>query len=222
MSTLPARRVSGLYAVTPESVDSGWLVGRVTAALAGGASAVQYRSKSDDGPLRTQQARLLLPWCRARHALLIINDDVELAQRVSAHGVHLGRDDMPLADARAALGPGAVIGVSCYDSLSRALDAQAGGADYVAFGSFFASTVKPGAVRAPPELLSRAREVLRIPAVAIGGITPDNAGGLIKAGADAVAVISALFHVSDTQAAARAFAALFPAPDHQHKLGTDR
>jgi len=209
----PSQRISGLYAVTPESSDSHWLGARVKAALAGGASAIQYRSKSDDGQLRAEQAGQLLALCRAYDALLIINDDVELAQRLGADGVHLGREDMPLADARAVLGSGALIGVSCYDSVARAIEAKGGGADYVAFGSFFPSAVKPDAVRAPRELLRDARGALDLPVVAIGGITLHNAHLLIESGADAVAVISALFQVQDTLAAAQAFAALFAARD---------
>ena len=209
-----SRRISGLYAVTPESPDSHWLGARVKAALAGGAGAVQYRSKCADGRLRAEQAEQLLASCREYDALLIINDDVELAQRLGADGVHLGREDMPLADARGVLGSEALIGVSCYDSLARALDAKASGADYVAFGSFFPSAVKPDAVRAPHQLLRDARRVLGLPVVAIGGITPHNAGELIEAGADAVAVISALFQVHDTLSAAQAFAALFAEQDN--------
>jgi thiamine-phosphate pyrophosphorylase len=185
----------------------------VKAALAGGASAIQYRNKSDDQQLRTQQAEQLLALCRAYDALLIINDDVDLARRLGADGVHLGREDMPLPEARTVLGQGALIGVSCYDSLARAIEAHGGGADYVAFGSFFPSAVKPETVRAPRELLREARGVLDLPVVAIGGITQHNAHLLIEAGADAVAVISALFHVPDTRAAAQAFAALFAARD---------
>lgn len=208
------QRISGLYAVTPETSDTPWLAARIKAALEGGAGVIQYRSKSDDAELRAEQADQLKVLCRAHEALLIVNDDVELARRVGADGVHLGRDDMLPAAARAALGVRALIGVSCYDSLPRALEAEAGGADYVAFGSFFLSAVKPGAVRAPRALLGDARESLDLPIVAIGGITPHNAHELIDAGADAVAVISALFQVPDTLAAARAFGALFAAQDH--------
>jgi thiamine-phosphate pyrophosphorylase len=138
---------------------------------------------------------------------LIVNDDIELARIVGADGVHLGRDDASIDAARAVLGAGALIGVSCYDDLSRALTAERAGASYVAFGSFFASEVKPGAVRAPIDLLRRARMALALPIVAIGGITADNAAQLVASGADAVAVISALFHAADSRAAAHAFAA---------------
>jgi thiamine-phosphate pyrophosphorylase len=207
------RRISGLYAVTPETADSGALFARVSAALAGGARLVQYRNKSTDRELRREQASGLRQLCRTHGALLIVNDDAALALAVHADGVHLGRDDLPLAQARIQLGPDPLIGVSCYDSLPRALEAQKLGADYVAFGSFHASAVKPQAVRAPIELLYQARAALHVPVVAIGGIDQDNARVLIESGAHALAVITALFDAPDTAAAARCFAALFPLSD---------
>jgi len=201
--------ISGLYAVTPETSDDDWLGARVAAVLAGGARVLQYRSKCADARARRRQADRLLGLCRAHRALLIINDDVDLARELGADGVHLGREDLLPAAARAALGDQALVGVSCYDSLGRARAAQAQGADYVAFGSFFASAVKPQAVRAPLELLRSARGVLALPLVAIGGITAQNGQALIEAGADALAVISALFEVPDSAAAAQALVALF-------------
>jgi len=208
------RRISGLYAVTPETHDGDWLAVQVERALIGGAHVVQYRNKSADRDLRRRQAVRLGDLCRQHEAVLIINDDVRLALEIDADGVHLGRDDQSLVEARAMLGAGKLIGVSCYDSLGRAGEAQRSGADYVAFGSFFPSSVKPQAVRASLELLREARVQLRLPIVAIGGITPDNGAALVEAGADALAVISALFQVADTLSAARAFARLF-APSHE-------
>jgi thiamine-phosphate pyrophosphorylase len=208
------RRISGLYAVTPETRDGDWLAAQVERALIGGARVVQYRNKSADRDLRRRQAARLRDLCRQHEAVLIINDDVDLALEIDADGVHLGRDDQSLVEARAMLGAGKLIGVSCYDSLRRAGEAQNFGADYVAFGSFFPSSVKPQAVRASLELLREARLQLTLPIVAIGGITPDNGAALVEAGADALAVISALFQVTDTLSAARAFAHLF-APSHE-------
>ena len=205
------KRVEHLYAVTPEVADSDWLCERAEAVLAGGARVIQYRSKNSDLRLRRAQVDRLLALCRGRSALLIVNDDVALAREVGADGVHLGRADMPAAAARVVLGDAAVIGISCYDSLARARLAQEAGADYIAFGSFFPSSVKPDAVRAPVALLRAARAALDLPIVAIGGITAENGRALIEAGADALAVVSALFHVPDSLAAARAFAALFDA-----------
>jgi thiamine-phosphate pyrophosphorylase len=202
----------GLYAITPDTLDDVWLEQRVRQALRGGASAVQYRSKHSDPALRRRQAQRLSRACREHGALLIVNDDVDLALELQAAGVHLGRDDLPIAQARARLGPAALIGASCYDDPARAERAAQAGADYLAFGSFFPSTVKPGAGRASPDLLRQARRRWRLPLVAIGGIDPDNARSVIDAGADAVAVITALFGVDDTLAAARAFSRLFQQP----------
>jgi len=212
------KRIEHLYAVTPQVSDSNWLYERAGAVLAGGARVIQYRSKSGDLRLRREQAHRLLELCRARAALLIVNDDVALAREMGADGVHLGRTDMSPATARAVLGDAALIGVSCYDSLALAQIAQEAGADYVAFGSFFRSSVKPDAVRAPVELLRAARAALDLPVVAIGGITAESGRALIEAGADALAVVSALFHVPDSLAATRAFAALFEARERSMRV----
>lgn len=208
--------ISGLYAVTPTTADTGWLLRKVAEVLEGGASIVQFRHKDLAPELARTQADAIVQICRAHRALCLINDDVALAQATGADGVHLGRDDMPLAEARARLGPGAILGASCYADLARARDAVAAGADYVAFGSFYASRVKPGAVRASVDLLEHARTWQR-PVVAIGGIDLDNAANLIARGASAVAVISALFDVEDSASAARAFVRLF---EHQPTIET--
>jgi len=194
----------------------------VEAALAGGARIVQYRSKSTDPRARREQCGQLIERCHAYGARLIVNDDVTLARELSADGVHLGQEDVPLIAARAELGSGILIGVSCYDSLPRALEAQQQGADYVAFGSFFPSPVKPHAARATLALLRAARSVLGLPIVAIGGITPDNGHVLVEAGADALAVISSLFDVPDTLAAARVFAGLFATETEPQTIHSDR
>ncbi len=197
--------IRGLYAVTPDIADTSELVAKVEAALLGGAALVQYRNKTADPRLRSLQARALQTLCRARGVPLIINDHAELAAALDADGLHLGKDDALLPPARAKLGPGKLLGASCYDRLESAVAAVRAGADYVAFGSLFPSTVKPSAVHAPLELLRKARRELSVPIVAIGGITPDNAAQVIAAGADAVAVISALFAAADIRAAAERF-----------------
>jgi thiamine-phosphate pyrophosphorylase len=202
--------IKGLYAVTPDLADTIALIAQVERVLGAGARLLQYRNKTADDMTRRIQATALSVLCRRYGACLIINDDVALALAVDADGVHLGADDTALATARAQLGFGKTIGVSCYDSMQRAQIAVADGADYIAFGSFYASSVKPGAVRAPLTLLSAARN-LDVPIVAIGGITLANARDLITAGADAVAVISALFAVTDADAATRGFCRLFEA-----------
>ena len=203
-------RISGLYAVTPDLADTAELAAKVEAALAGGARVLQYRNKSASAALRLEQAQTLLARCRERRVPLIINDDLDLATALDADGLHLGSEDGALAAARLRLGPGKLLGASCYNRLDLALAAARDGADYVAFGGFFRSSVKPGAVPAPLALLREAKQRLALPVVAIGGITPDNAPQLIAAGADGVAVISALFGASDIRAAARQFDALFP------------
>jgi len=197
----------GLYAITDGPRDD--LLDAVEQALAGGARLLQYRDKTSDAARRLAEARALQQLCRTRDAVFIVNDDVALAKAVQADGVHLGKDDGDLAEARAALGGEAIIGVSCYDSLDRAKRAAGAGADYVAFGAFFPSPTKPHAPRASIELL-RQSAALGVPRVAIGGITPDNAPSLVEAGADALAVISAVFGAADIRAAAQRFARLYP------------
>ncbi len=200
----------GLYVLTDSALIGGpRLLPAVAAAIDGGAVLVQYRDKSGDPTQRLAEARALAGLCRARQVPLIINDDIELAREVGAAGVHLGKEDAAIAHARARLGPEAIIGVSCYDRLELALAAQQAGADYVAFGAFFASTVKPDAVRPAPSLLTEAQRQLRVPVVAIGGITADNCDVLLEAGADLLAVISDVFGAEDIRAAAKRIAKLF-------------
>jgi thiamine-phosphate pyrophosphorylase len=206
----PGMPGSGLYAITGGThVD---LVAAARAALQGGAAILQYRDKARDADRRLREARALSELCREFAVPLIINDDVELASRCTAAGVHLGEDDPAIGEARALLGPQAIIGASCYDSLQRARDAAAAGADYLAFGAFFPTSTKAVTRRATPALLGDARE-LGLPLVAIGGITPDNGGSLVAAGADFLAVVSALFGARDVRAMAGRFTALFEPRD---------
>ena len=198
----------GLYLVTPERDDSRSLLDDAAAALRGGAVLVQYRNKSMDHALRHDQAVALNALCLAHRVPLLINDDIDLASAVGAAGVHLGEHDATIGVARARLGEGAIIGISCYDDIRRARQAAAAGANYVAFGAFHPSTNKPDARRADRALLRDAR-ALGLPCVAIGGITPQNAGPLIEAGADMIAVISAVFDSRDVEATARHFSHLF-------------
>ena len=203
-----APRLRGLYAVTPGIADTGVLVARVEAALAGGAAMIQYRAKDAPRELAIAQAKRLAALCRDHGVPLVVNDSVELALEAGADGVHLGRDDGDAREARRKM-PRAILGVSCYADPERARVAAAAGADYVAIGSVFASSTKPDAVRAPLELLARAREAAGLPVAAIGGITPANAPQAIAAGADMVAVITAVFDAPDARAAAAQFARLF-------------
>ena len=205
-----ARRLVGLYAVTPEVAETSLLVAGAEAALAGGASAIQYRTKSRDAELKHAHAAALARVHAARGGLYIVNDDAALALAVGADGVHLGADDGSISAAREILGPERLIGVSCYDRFELAETAVADGADYVAFGSFYASSVKPGAPRAGLALLQRSA-TLGVPVVAIGGITAENAAELTRAGAHAVAVISAVFGAGDSAAIERAARAIVEA-----------
>ncbi|MEO8675833.1 MAG: thiamine phosphate synthase [Casimicrobiaceae bacterium] len=204
-----AQRIAGLYAVTPDLADTADLASRVAAALAGGAAVIQYRNKAADTALRRAQAIALARVQAIRGGLYIVNDDAVLAVEVGADGVHVGEDDAAIAAARVIVGPDRIVGASCYNDLGLAHAAVAAGADYVAFGSFFPSAVKPDARRAEVDMLGPAR-TLGVPVVAIGGITAANAPVLIRAGADAVAVITAVFDAPDVEAAARAIANAFP------------
>ena len=201
-------KLRGLYALTPDLADSEALLRQVAQALEGGIAMLQYRSKDKQ---RTDEARILARMCRDRAVPFVVNDNVEFALECGADGVHLGREDGALPAARARLGR-RLLGASCYDSLAAARTAVAAGADYVAFGSVFPSPTKPGAVRAPLTLFGEAR-ALRVPLVAIGGITLQNAPQLLAAGADSLAVISDLFEAPDIAERARAYGKLF-----QHDL----
>jgi len=202
-------RIAGLYAITPDLADTEDLLRRVRAALTGGARVLQYRNKAATPALRLAQARALQSLCTEFTVPLIINDDVALAIAVDAAGVHLGGADGDLAAARARLGPGKLLGASCYDRIELATAAINAGADHIAFGSFFASGIKPDAVRPPVDLIARTKQQYKLPVVAIGGITLQNAPQLLAAGVDAVAVITALFAAADVAAAAREFQLLF-------------
>lgn len=204
-------RLRGLYAITPDCADSALLIERVRRALEhaaqGGWAALQYRNKLAGPARREREARALAALAREKGVAFIVNDDLPLALAVDADGAHLGRDDGDLRAARRSLG-GRLLGASCYDRLDLAQDAVASGADYVAFGSVFASATKPDAVRAPLALFGAAHG-LGVPLVAIGGITLDRAPRAIAAGADCVAVISDLFDAPDIDARAQDYARLF-------------
>jgi thiamine-phosphate pyrophosphorylase len=191
-------KLRGLYAITPETGD---VERKTRLALEGGVALLQYRQKKRD----LQLARAIVRLGREFRVPVIINDDVELAVELGADGVHLGRDDGDLAPARKRL-RGKLLGASCYNDAALARAAVKAGADYVAFGSVFPSPTKPTAVRAPLSLFAQA---LGVPLAAIGGITLDNAPGLIAAGADLLAVISDLFDAPDIRQRARDYGKLF-------------
>ncbi len=193
LKSRPLSNISGLYAITPDALDTEALITKVRAALDGGISLLQYRNKIADAALRLQQAKVLLNLCREYRVPLIINDHLSLCAEIDADGLHVGADDCQLSEARKLLGRNKIIGVSCYNQLTLAQKAQADGADYVAFGACFATTTKPNAPTAPFSLFAQAKQEISIPIVAIGGITIENAKQVKQAGADAIAVISTLF-----------------------------
>ncbi len=195
----------GLYVVTREDQH---LLEKVEIALLAGAKVIQFRDKSSAVKERLSLSIRLKELCSQYSALFIVNDDIDLAKKVAADGLHIGKNDANFSAVRAQL-PDKIIGVSCYNDLSLAVKAQAQGADYVAFGRFFFSHTKPNAVPADKSLLLAAKNSIRIPIVAIGGITPSNGKDLLTAGADMLAVIDGLFSVADTQKTALAYVNLF-------------
>ena len=202
------RKLAGLYAITPDEPSTEILVGKVGQALRGGASLVQYRNKTAGPELRREQARALATLCRAAGAPFIVNDDLALALELGADGAHLGADDGDLIEARRCLGQGKLLGASCYNRIELAEAAAQAGVDYLAFGSVFSSGTKPGAVRAPLAIFVDARRKFALPLVAIGGITMQNAPQVFAAGADAIAVISAVFDAGDIAGSAAGFTRL--------------
>ena len=198
----------GLYAITPDIAETDLLLAKVEAALQGGINMLQYRNKTANHKLQTQQGRAILPLCRQYNVPLIINDSVKLCLTLDADGVHLGADDGNLAEVRSRIGKDKILGASCYNRFDLALRAQQQGASYVAFGACFASQTKPNAPVASLDLFTRAKSELTIPNVAIGGITLANATQVLQAGANSIAVIQAIFNADDIKFAASQFIAL--------------
>ena len=206
---IEANALRGLYAITPDGLSGELLAHQVEAALRGGTRLVQYRDKQRDAAQQAKIARALLALCQRYGARLIVNDNLPLALAVGADGVHLGGADGDLAAARQALGPGKLLGASCYADFELARCAAAAGADYVAFGAVYASLTKPHALRAPHHLFARCRAELGVATCAIGGITVANGAALVDAGADLLAVISDLFDAPDIASSATDFQYLF-------------
>jgi thiamine-phosphate pyrophosphorylase len=201
--------IKGLYAITPDESNTDELLRKVLLALLGGASVLQYRNKIANAELRKYQALALRQLTSEFDCTYLVNDDAQLAAQVNADGVHLGGEDGSLAAVRELLGESKIIGMSCYNRLTLAQQAAKQGADYIAFGAFFPSQVKPDAVKAEVKMLQAARNELSLPIVAIGGITRQNGALLIEAGADALAVISALWNAADIRVSAQEFSTLF-------------
>ncbi|CAM4432116.1 thiamine phosphate synthase [Stenotrophomonas lactitubi] len=201
----------GVYLITPDEPDTARLLARTAPLLAAGATWLQYRNKTASDALRREQATALQALCAAHGVPLIVNDDPALAQAIGAAGVHLGGTDGDIGAARSLLGPDAIIGASCYDQLANAERAVAAGASYVAFGAFFPTTTKVTSSRAHVDLL-RQSAALGVPRVAIGGLSPDNVGPIIDAGADLLAVVSGIYAAQDPVATQRAYLARFDTP----------
>ncbi len=192
-----------LYLITPPRFRLDAFAPLLESALDGGdVACVQLRMKdaSDDAVRRA--AERLLPVCHGRDVPLLINDRPDLAAETGADGVHIGADDAAYDEARTALGVKATIGVSCYDSRHRAMEAAAAGADYVAFGAFFPTETKTPRAKAEPALLKWWHTLMVVPCVAIGGITAENCAPLVKNGADFLAVIGGVWQHGDGPAAA--------------------
>ncbi|HRQ65337.1 MAG TPA: thiamine phosphate synthase [Xanthomonadaceae bacterium] len=200
---------AGLYALTPDDLDDRALEDKVRAVVDGGAVMVQYRQKGVAPDSAHARGCALRSLCHGVGVPLIVNDDCALAIAIGAAGVHLGREDVAVAEARRLLGPDAIIGASCYDSLDRARAAAAAGASYVAFGSVFASPTKPGASQVPLAVIAQASRELALPICAIGGISVANAPAVVAAGASLLAVISDVFGAADPCAAAQRYRLLF-------------
>ena len=207
---MSSAKLRGLYAITDETlIPESAFVATIEQALRGGTAIIQYRDKTGNEAKRLAQASALRTLCNQYNACLIINDDTGLAEAVDANGVHLGEEDVSIEQARLMLGDSAIIGVSCYNQLQRAVEAQAAGADYVAFGAVFTSPTKPGARPASCELVREAKSQLEIPVCAIGGIDKSNVAQVIDAGADMTALISGLFSEADISLTAKYISGLF-------------
>ena len=203
----PGKPLCRLYLVTPPRIELPAFAESLQAALDGGdVAAVQIRLKdaSDDDIRRAVE--MLLPIARARAVTFILNDRPDLAAQTGCDGVHIGQEDASYADARAAMGPDRVVGMTCHDSRDLAIDAAEAGADYVAFGAFFPTGTKSPKTRASVELIEWWAEIMVVPCVAIGGITPENCAALVRAGADFIAAVSAVWdHAGGPAAAVAAF-----------------
>jgi thiamine-phosphate pyrophosphorylase len=203
-------KLHGLYVITDTHlIPRERFVSTVEAAVRGGATMVQLREKDTPHADMVRLGRDILAVTRRYGALLIVNDHPSVAKEIGADGVHVGRDDPPITEARALLGSQAIIGASCYGSIERAVEAEKAGADYVAFGTPFPSPTKPKRTDIALEIFRQAKQQVGVPVFAIGGITLANARQVIDAGADGIAVVSGVFGVPDVEAAARALTQLF-------------
>jgi thiamine-phosphate pyrophosphorylase len=199
--------VSRLYLITPPALEPQSFAGKLAEALdAGDVACVQLRLKNANDDAIRRAAEILRPVAQARGVAFLMNDRADLALACGCDGVHVGPEDTPYAEARALLGPSRIVGVTCRDSRHEAIAAAEAGADYVAFGAFFPTRSKEAKAVAEPEILRWWSEIMIVPCVAIGGITPENCSPLVKAGADFLAVIAAVWdHPQGPGAAVKAF-----------------
>ena len=199
-----------LYLVTPPALEPAAFAETLKAALDGGPVAcLQLRLKDAPDDAVRRAAELLMPVCHAYDVAFLINDRPDLARELGADGVHIGQEDAGYAEARALVGHGATVGVTCHNSRHLAMEAAEAGADYVAFGAFFPTRTKEPKSKADPEILASWSAATVVPCVAIGGITVENCRPLIRAGADFLAVVGGVWDYPDGPAAAvRAFAAI--------------
>ena len=199
-----------LYLISPPALDPEAFRDVLAKALDGGdVACVQLRLKNIGDDAIRRACDLLRPVVQEREIAFILNDRPDLANETGADGVHIGQQDGTYREARKKVGPDAIVGVTCHDSRHLAMEAAEQGADYVAFGAFFPTATKTPKSRAEPEILKIWSETTIVQSVAIGGITPDNGGALITAGADMLAVIHGIFGASDIRQTAAAFARMF-------------
>lgn len=193
-----------LYLITPPRLDDLAGFGRTLAGAldAGDVAALQIRLKDQPDDVVAAAVDALTPIVHARDAAVILNDRPDLAARLGCDGVHVGRGDPPVREARRIVGPDRMVGATCHDSRHLAMEAAEDGADYVAFGAFFPTTTKEAPTRADPEILSIWQETMEVPCVAIGGVTVETARGLARAGADFLAVCSGVWSYAEGPAAA--------------------
>ncbi|MDB3869562.1 thiamine phosphate synthase [Candidatus Thioglobus sp.] len=184
-------KIRGIYAITPDVPLNLDQVEKVITQHH--ISILQYRRKTTDDGLKLEEATKLRQLCLQHHTLFIINDDINLAQKVDADGVHLGKSDASIEQAHQLLKQDAIIGVSCYDDINLAINAQEKGASYVAFGALFSSSTKPDAPHCSLDIITQARQILKVPIVGIGGIDFNNQEYAFQAGCTAVAMVRALY-----------------------------
>jgi thiamine-phosphate pyrophosphorylase len=205
------RAATRLYLITPPAFDPDRFAPQLEAALSGGdVACLQLRLKEVDDDAVRRATRILKPISQARGVAFIMNDRPDLAAELECDGVHVGEEDMPYAEARRLMGADRIVGVTCGDSRDRAITAAEAGADYVAFGAFFPTTTKQAKHRARPDLVEWWSETMVVPCVTIGGITQQNCGPLVEAGADFLSVIGAIWNYPDgPKAAVAAFNEVF-------------